>query len=739
MKHTIITIITVLAAGFFIAGAAPVSAQTASFRFGVWADTKSGTGVLNADSVSIAKKNPLFLFYPGDVCDSGPNASCFAIWKAAYNAGGDLLSKSFVSRGNHDSSGTSFWVANYDVAGAASKIGATNLTQLSTNLTYSFDYGNSHFAAVDLPGGDATTMSQAQINWLDSDLTAAEGRGVTHSFVFFHGPEYPMGGHCCTNATALAQMLGKHTSLAATFHGHEHNLAYTHLDSTKIAGVAHPYEVFTSGGGGADLYGCQRGDWCQKMTGYMTVDVNGSSYSVTAYSSAGVAQISWTFNSSNNGPTVTPVPNTPVPPTATTKPVPTSTPKPNGPTSTPIPTSTPGPTNQPVPTNTPVPNKPTATPIPGIDIQPGFPVRATFYYPWFPEAWTQLGHYPYTNYHPSLGYYDSGDTTIIAKHVQAMQYGNIQVGISSWWGQGHYTDTRFPKLLRGADGTNFRWTIYYEQEGAGNPTATQIQSDLNYIKSHYSSDKNYYRINGRPVIFVYGDPSDDCSTADRWKQANTANFYVVLKVFPGYAACASQPDNWHQYAPASAEDSQPGHSFTISPSFNKYGEAGARLGRDPIRWAVNVRDMNASNAPFQLVTTFNEWGEGSSVESATEWSSGSGFGTYLDALHGTGVVPTSIPTMPISTSTPPPVTGKPTSAPTNIPTNIPTPTPAPFVGDANGDGKVNSTDYQIWLSHYEQKPSGGTSVSSFQSIGDFNHDGRVDGIDYVIWLKTFTG
>jgi hypothetical protein len=43
--------------------------------------------------------------------------------------------------------------------------------------------------------------------------------------------------------------------------------------------------------------------------------------------------------------------------------------------------------------------------------------------------------------------------------------------------------------------------------------------------------------------------------------------------------------------------------------------------------------MVNSGAPWQLVTTFNEWGEGTAVESAQEWASASGYGTYLDTLH----------------------------------------------------------------------------------------------------------
>jgi hypothetical protein len=46
--------------------------------------------------------------------------------------------------------------------------------------------------------------------------------------------------------------------------------------------------------------------------------------------------------------------------------------------------------------------------------------------------------------------------------------------------------------------------------------------------------------------------------------------------------------------------------------------------------------MISSGANFQLITTFNEWGEGSSVESARLWESRSGFGQYLDALHQNG-------------------------------------------------------------------------------------------------------
>ncbi len=304
------------------------------------------------------------------------------------------------------------------------------------------------------------------------------------------------------------------------------------------------------------------------------------------------------------------------------------------------------------------------------DTQPSFPIRAAFYYPWFPEAWKQQGFNPFTNYTPSLGFYDGGSQTVIKQHIAAMQYGGIQAGIASWWGQGSKTDGRIAALLQGAAGTSFRWSVYYENESTGDPTVEQITNDLTYLRDKYGNDPSFLRINGRFVVFVYAAGNDACGMADRWKQANTAGAYVVLKVFSGYRNCASQPDAWHQYSPAVAADSQKGYSYAISPGFWQKG-ASVRLARDLNRWNQNIKDMIASGAPFQLITTFNEWGEGTSVESALEWASSSGYGAYLDALHSNG---NGVSVQPTATNVPPTPTAQPTA--TNVP---PTQTVQPFV------------------------------------------------------------
>jgi hypothetical protein len=266
--------------------------------------------------------------------------------------------------------------------------------------------------------------------------------------------------------------------------------------------------------------------------------------------------------------------------------------------------------------------------------QPKFPIRAAFFYDWFPEAWRQQGLDPFTHYTPSRGFYNSGKRSVIAGQIAAMRYAHLDAAIVSWWGPGTPTDRRLPKLLSAAP-RNFHWAVYDEREGQSNPTPAAIRRDLLYLRKRAASRTGYLRIGGRFVVFVYAQQSDGCDMAQRWEAANTVGAYVVLKVFPGYRACTAQPDGWHQYSPATAEDDQHPYSFSISPGFFKATETTPRLARDPAAWAKAARDMVASRARFQLVTTFNEWGEGTAVESARQWQSGSGFGSYLDTLHAT--------------------------------------------------------------------------------------------------------
>lgn len=277
--------------------------------------------------------------------------------------------------------------------------------------------------------------------------------------------------------------------------------------------------------------------------------------------------------------------------------------------------------------------------------QPTLPIRAAFYYSWFPETWRwPAGSTPdspnFTKYNPSLGFYNSDQQQVRLSHLRSLEYARFEAGIYSWWGQTHNTNRRFPAMLQdtNATGSPIKWALYHEREGSSDPSVAEIGSDLDYIKTNYTSDPAYLKVGGKPVIFVYAGGTDDCLMASRWVQANTAErgFYVVLKVFPNYRppACASQPDSWHQYAPSRRADRQPGYSFAISPEFDLTGPEPARLLRDLAEFQRAAGEMIASGEPWQLVISFNEWGENTATEEAQEWASPSGHGLYLDVLAG---------------------------------------------------------------------------------------------------------
>lgn len=283
-----------------------------------------------------------------------------------------------------------------------------------------------------------------------------------------------------------------------------------------------------------------------------------------------------------------------------------------------------------------------------------WPIPGAFYYPWFPEGWNQMGYvcgnppptgFPatpsgcFTRYRPSSGFYSQESDAQINSHIRALDYAGLEVAITSWWGPGGPTDTRVSRLLgrTSALGSKLKWALYYELEGydSAGLSIDQIRSHLNYIVNvkRYTASSRYARVGGKPVLFIYNANDWTCAVGEKWKQANLGyDFHLVFKVVPGYRNCGLGVD-WHQYAPSGAEDHQKGFSFAISPGYWRADAAQPLLARDPARWQQNVKNMRAANVHWQLVTSFNEWGEGTAVESAQEWPSLSGYGAYVDTLR----------------------------------------------------------------------------------------------------------
>jgi hypothetical protein len=282
--------------------------------------------------------------------------------------------------------------------------------------------------------------------------------------------------------------------------------------------------------------------------------------------------------------------------------------------------------------------QPATVPAAAASYQPALPVNGTLFYP--VDVPTK------SRYHGTRAV-NSRDAEVIRNQVLDMQYAGQQVGLYSWAGRSSFSERAFPAHLRAADDTTFRWALLDELEGMGNPTAAQIKADLDHLYAAYGSDPSYFRVGGKPVIFAYNDAGDTCNMATRWRQANSAgHFYLVLKVVHAYTTCL-QPSSWWGYDP-SQRNFQAGNSYQVSPGMWRYSETKPRLGRSVASFAAGVRAMKAAKVRFRLTTTWNEWYDGTSVESAREWASGSGHGYYADQLHsilGAAVTPPAPPSV----------------------------------------------------------------------------------------------
>ncbi len=215
---------------------APVSGDAADttsqasadkFTFAVIGDTKvfsadNPNGNLQKAVASIVRSNVNFSFVMGDLihsCDGGSKCeTSFAEWKSVMQP---ILDKTYEVMGNHDRTGGSsadaVWQKEFNLP--------TNGPDGFSELTYSFDFSNSHFVVLNTEKPKGQVVDSTQRDWLEKDLAANKKENV---FVFFHEPAYQTAQNKNDSLDAnpkerdaLWAILVKH-NVTAVFNGHEH-------------------------------------------------------------------------------------------------------------------------------------------------------------------------------------------------------------------------------------------------------------------------------------------------------------------------------------------------------------------------------------------------------------------------------------------------------------------------------------------------------------------------------------
>jgi hypothetical protein len=285
-----------------------------------------------------------------------------------------------------------------------------------------------------------------------------------------------------------------------------------------------------------------------------------------------------------------------------------------------------------------------------------------FYYGWYgnPEVSGKWNHWKEvdpvkktiansTNW-PSLGAYDSHDPKVVDQHFRWASKAGLTGFIVSWWAQGDFHDQGMPLILDTARKYKRKITVYYETvPPRGKPAIEGAVNDLLYLLGKYGKHPAWLKVDGKPVVFIYGRALNEIKL-EGWKQV----IAEVNRKHPGGAIfigdriseeAAQIFDGIHTYNPTSrikgmapeairawAKEFYPMTVKTAGPKIAAVtvipGYDDHKLGRPEPRPITHRHDGEtyrilweeaiAANPDWVLITSWNEWHEGSEIEPSAE-------------------------------------------------------------------------------------------------------------------------
>ena len=287
-----------------------------------------------------------------------------------------------------------------------------------------------------------------------------------------------------------------------------------------------------------------------------------------------------------------------------------------------------------------------------------------FYYGWYGNPtvsgrwfhWKNVDaarhHIDESTHFPVLGAYDSHDPKIVGQHCREAAGAGITGFIVSWWHQGDFHDQGMPLMLDTAQKHGLKVTIYYETAATGGPPAAETAvSDLLYLANRYGSHPAWLKVGGKPVFFVYGRaigelkiagwekviddftakfPSGAVFLADRIA-ADAGRLFDGIHTYNETAATQGKtPDQLRAWArqtfPQWVETAGPDRIACVSliPGYDDSVQPSRRPPR-PITeryrgktYEVMWEEAIAARPDWVLLTSWNEWHEGSEIEPSVE-------------------------------------------------------------------------------------------------------------------------
>lgn len=287
----------------------------------------------------------------------------------------------------------------------------------------------------------------------------------------------------------------------------------------------------------------------------------------------------------------------------------------------------------------------------------------TFYYPWYgnPQSTGGSGRWSHwegvdeqkkeiasSTHYPQLGPYDSHDPKVIRQHAEWSKGAGIHGWIVSWWGRKEFTDQAMPRILEACQQAGLQATIYYETV-RGKKVPESAARELLEVLNTYADHPAWLRSDGKPVLFIYGRAVGELGM-DGWRKTlqQLHQDYPKGVVVIGDSMrreCAQVFDGIHTYNTAGAlkdrhvqevrdwcEKTFPAWvalarkekkiaALTVIPGYDdtKIRKPGLKVPRfEGHSYAIQWEAAIAARPDWILITSFNEWHEGSEIEPSLE-------------------------------------------------------------------------------------------------------------------------
>jgi hypothetical protein len=287
-----------------------------------------------------------------------------------------------------------------------------------------------------------------------------------------------------------------------------------------------------------------------------------------------------------------------------------------------------------------------------------------FYYPWYgvDRSGIQGRHWGNINaaahdasaspHYPACGVYDSMDPALVTSHIDLAKSNGITGFIVSWWGlksKQTRDDSSVPLMLQCADREHFKISVYWEQApGSGAKRKAQAINDLVHLVTSFGTNNAFLKVDGKPVIFVYERvlsqiPKADWPTiisgarakagpflliADKFEEANARLFAGLHRYNIAWAGVGKTPDELRAWAAQYDADAvklarqyRRISCVTVIPGYNdtKMRKPGRNVDRqDGQVYRTLWEEAIKANPDWVVITSWNEWIEGTEIEPSVE-------------------------------------------------------------------------------------------------------------------------